>query len=75
MFGTRETSEQDRVPAAHQEVFDHRDRIKVLQLDMNPKKAEKQLVPWIAYGWTVTSMAPIALLGQTAFLLATLEKK
>jgi hypothetical protein len=74
MFGQK-TEEQNRVPAASQEVFDHRGNVKVLQLDINAKKAEKQLTPWIGYGWTVTSMTQVALLGQTAFLVATLEKR
>lgn len=67
MFKTRETSAQD--------VFDHRGSAKVLKLDFAPEKAEEQLEPWIAAGWTVKALAPVQLLGQTAFLIATLERK
>lgn len=74
MFGQK-TEDDSKVPAASQEVFDHRGNVKVLQLDFNPKKAEKQLTPWIGYGWTVTAMAPVALMGQSAFIMATLEKR
>lgn len=75
MFGRQETAPpEDRVPAGAQEVFNHRGPVKVLQLDIEPRKAEKQLERWIAAGWTVTSTAPVALLGQTAFLVCTLER-
>lgn len=67
MFKTRETSAQD--------VFDHRGSAKVLKLDFDPEKAEKQLEPWLAAGWTVKSTSAIQLLGQTAFVLGFLERK